>query len=204
MISGIAAITVCLVPLGAHDATLVGPVTRGIEHVYGFDVNVLPARDLPKAAWYPKGKRYRAEKILDYLDAEVAPAGGCDAIMGWTRVDVSTTKGKIDDWGVLGLGRIGGPSAVVSSYRMRARARATVVHRAVKTVNHELGHVLGLDHGAGADGCVMDDARGTVRSVDRESGLLCPHERTAIEDKWHVTLPERDHFDWAWVADGPK
>jgi predicted Zn-dependent protease len=86
---------------------------------------------------------------------------------------------------------------------MRAGERTTVVRRAVKTVNHELGHVLGLDHDDSVAGCVMNDAKGTVRSVDRESGLLCDHERRAIEDKWGVTLPRHTRFDWKWVMKGP-
>jgi archaemetzincin len=128
---------------------------------------------------------------------------GCDAMMGLTRVDISTAKGEVADWGVLGLAHLGGPSGVVSSFRMKARDRGTRLRRAVKTVNHELGHVIGLDHDDSVAGCVMNDAKGTVRTVDRETGVLCDHERAAIEAKWGVKLPARARIDWAAVMAAP-
>jgi archaemetzincin len=196
-------IQVCLQPLGTHDARLLEQVGRGIEHLYGFRVATLDARPLPDSAYHAPRKRYKADLLLDFLDAEVVPAdASCTFVLGFTSVDVSTYKdADHPDWGVLGLARIGGPSGVVSSFRMQRKARrTTVIRRAVKVVNHELGHVLGLDHDDREAGCVMNDARGTVKTVDGETGVLCAHERDAIEAAHGVDLPDLDALDWAWIS----
>ena len=188
--------TVCIVPLGEHDEGLLPAVERGVEHVYGLDVRILPARPLPKAAWYQPRHRYRAEKLLAHLDTEVVPRSGCDIAMGFTGVDISSTKKHHADWGMLGYAWIGGPSGVVSTYRMRRRvSRRRLAMRAVKVVNHELGHVLGVPH-LRTRGCLMQDKAGTVRTVDRETGLLCDEERRSIEQRHELTLPARTRIDW--------
>ena len=169
---------------------------RGIEHLYGFEVRVLAPRRLPRSAWYAPRKRYRAEKLLAYLDAHVQPDSGCDLVMGYTGSDISTTKEQVVDWGILGLAWIGGPSGVVSTYRVGRRvSRRVMAMRAVKVMNHELGHALGLDH-HDVTGCLMEDAGGTVRTVDREDGLLCDESRHAIEEQRGLQLPALAAFDW--------
>ena len=196
------ALRICLVPVGPHDADLVDTARRGIEFLYGLPVATLRAIPMPDAAWYAPRKRYRAEKILAHLDAEVVPGSPCERVIGLTAVDISTTKGKHVDWGILGLANIGGPSGVVSSFRVGKTPPRRRAMRFVKVVNHELGHALGMDHG-GAPGCLMNDAGGTVKTVDRESGLLCDPERKAIEAQNGVALPRRDVFDWAAVLGAP-
>jgi archaemetzincin len=163
--------SVCIQPLGKPDASLMVTAIAGIEYIYGFTVRVLPRRELPRTAWYAPRKRWRADRLLDWLDANVVPSAHCNAVLGFTASDISTTKDRYPDWGVLGLGNLGGPSAVVSSYRMRGTTRRNRHARAVKVVNHELGHVLGLDHYIGPEKhCLMEDAAGTVLTVDHEDG----------------------------------
>ncbi len=188
--------TVCIQPLGPYDPYLARTAKLGIEHLYGFSVRVLAPRKLPRFAYYKPRKRYRAEKLLDYLDEHVVPESGCNAVIGFTKKDISTTKGDTHDWGILGLATVGGPSGVVSSYRLRRRVkRRTLEMRTVKVVNHELGHVLGLEH-YNAAGCVMNDAQGTVKTVDTETGLLCPQSRQRVEARHRIQLPVLDAFDW--------
>lgn len=199
-----AEVRVCILPLGPHDKRLLGVVKAGVEHLYGFEVRVLAPRKLPKAAYYPPRKRYRAEKLLRYIDAEVIPGSGCSPVVGFTKVDISTTKGRYEDWGVFGLGTVvGGNSAVVSTYRLRPKgkgrgARRKLAKRTVKVVNHEIGHTLGLYHHPG-EGCLMEDARGTIKTVDRETGLLCESSRRALNRYRGVKVPERARFDWEAV-----
>jgi archaemetzincin len=193
-------IKICVQPLGKYDKRLLARAVRGIEYLFGFTVEVLEPKPLPKKAYYKPRKRYRAEKLLDYIDDKIVPENDCFAVMGFTEVDISTTKGKRKDWGILGLGSIDGTSAVVSSYRMtRGKpSRTRVLKRVVKVVNHELGHVLGLEH-YNVPGCLMNDARGTVKTVDKEDGLLCVRSRAEIERKHKIALPEHDTFDWKRV-----
>ncbi|MBM4355776.1 MAG: hypothetical protein FJ109_18630, partial [Deltaproteobacteria bacterium] len=108
--------SVCVLPLGKYDRELLLPAVRGVKAVYGMPVRVLEKRSLPKSAWYEPRGRYRAEKLLAFLDEE-APKE-CKAMVGFTSVDISTTKGKVKDWGIFGLGMVGGRSCVVSTFRL--------------------------------------------------------------------------------------
>jgi archaemetzincin len=191
--------TVCVAPLGDHDRQLLPVIARGIEYLYGLRVRILDVRPLPRAAWYAPRRRYRAEKLLAYLDADVVPGSGCDLVMGFTRADISTTKGRHIDWGMLGYAWIGGPSGVVSTHRLgRGASRRARAMRAVKVMNHELGHALGLDH-HDVEGCLMRDVGGTVTTVDREPGLLCDRSRRAIERRRGLSLPDLARVDWGQI-----
>jgi archaemetzincin len=187
---------VCVVPLGDHDQKALPVVVRGIEHLYRLEVRTLGQRPLPDSAWYQPRRRYRAEKILAYLDAKVVPGSGCDIVMGFTAADISTTQRKHADWGMLGLAWIGGSAGVMSTYRLGRRvSRRAATVRAVKVMNHELGHALGSQH-LGAAGCLMADLGGTVKTVDRASGLLCEDSRRAMEEQRGITLPAPVRIDW--------
>ncbi len=189
---------ICLVPLGKSDPQLLAVTKRGAHYLYGSDVKTLAKRALPRSAYYKPRHRYRADILLDYLDT-LAPTQGCDIFVGVTSVDISTTKGKHKDWGVLGLGTLGGTSAVVSTFRMRRGAtRRTLMRRLVNTVNHEIGHILSAPHG-GNPGCLMNDANGTIKSIDKETGLLCPQSRALIEAHIQRPLPVHPVFDWKLV-----
>jgi len=158
----------CVQPLGAdlpaEDVTL---VKTAIEGLIGLEVRILPRTELPAAALYRPRGRYRAEKLLDFLDTRLQP--GAARILGLTGVDISTTKDEVFDWGVLGLGRIDGASSVISEFRCRMKSRgpAHARERLAKVAVHETGHTLGLEH-CPTRGCLMEDAGGRVATCDRE------------------------------------
>ncbi len=170
---------VAIQPLGRVNPALVETVRRGILSLYNVEVTVLPGGKLPSFAWYPPRQRYRAEKLLRYL--EDINKGRYAKIIGFTAVDISTTKGEIKDWGIFGLGSMGGEACVVSTFRLgRGQApRQLFLQRLVKVVNHELGHAYGLDHCL-VRGCIMEDAKGTIRTVDRETGRFCDRCRRKL------------------------
>lgn len=190
-------VRLCIQPLGKHDASMLEAIVRGVRYVYGFDVQTLPAQKMPEAAWYPPRKRYRADEILDWLREQRLPNTSCRFIVGFTSHDISTTKAPQEDWGVLGLGELGGVVAVVSSFRTHKRLTKphTALRRTVKVVNHEIGHVMGLPHNTGA-GCLMNDAEGTVDTVDEESGLLCESTIEYIEKHRGYRVPRHRTFEW--------
>jgi archaemetzincin len=162
---------VAVQPLGRIDANIVKRVTEGITRVYKVRLIVLPGVDLPSSAWYPKGARYRADKLLSFLNGKAYK--DFDKVIGLTACDISTTKGAIYDWGIFGLGLILGRPCVVSTFRLKRGASAQLFSsRLIKVVNHELGHTFGIPH-CPSNNCIMEDAEGTIRTVDRETGSFC-------------------------------
>jgi archaemetzincin len=168
-------------------------VRRGIIEMYGISVRVLSRVPLPKSAWYAPRHRWRAEKILEFLDGQLPEDG--TRILGLTAADISTTKGSYDDWGVLGLGELPGKSGVISSFRAQRRAGDAQVprERLAKVAVHEIGHTLGLDH-CPTPGCLMQDAEGSVTSCDVEFDL-CPRCRARLTESGR-TLPPSPHPPW--------
>lgn len=187
---------ICLQPLGKYDRKLLGKSVLGIKYLFGYPVKVLQQARMPAEALYKPRRRYRAEKLLRFLEETVSVRDDCDIAIGFTSQDISTSKGKVHDWGIFGLGSVGGTSCVISTHRLTRKTsdRRKVAIRTVKVVNHELGHVLGLGH-CPKEGCLMADAKGTIKTVDNESGMLCELCQANIT-VGHGDLPVLEAVDW--------
>ena len=171
--SGLAAPPVVAIqPLGPVKPADVQKVKASIEALYVVTVEILPEKPLPKAAYYKPRDRYKADDILDALANETPER--IQKVIGFTTRDISTTNDEGKDWGIFGLGLMGGKACVVSTFRLRAgKADEKLFHeRLIKVVNHELGHTFGLDH-CPVDGCLMHSAEGKIATVDAESGKPC-------------------------------
>lgn len=162
---------VVLVVLGEFPAELVDGIESALRSTYQVEVQRRPPIALPKSAWYAPRKRYRADVLLEHLGAQVAQAPAGTRVLGLTSVDISTSKGKIVDWGVFGLGELGGTAAVVSGHRLWRKTKdpAKIAWRVTNTAVHEVGHVLGLDH-CEEPRCVMLDAEGGIENTDDSTG----------------------------------
>jgi archaemetzincin len=168
-------------------------ILSSIRAFFAFRVALLAPIALPRAAYYPKRQRYRAEKLLDTLRAQMPP----DAlrVLGVTHVDISTTKDSYEDWGIMGLADSGGLASVVSTFRCKRGAKnpAHARIRLGKVAVHEFGHTLGLDH-CPTLGCLLEDAGGTATTLERETDL-CSDCRKRL-----VTLgyPAKDMTQLPW------
>ena len=155
----------------APSAQVVDAVVAGLRAFYPVEVRVLTTVLLPKDAFFAPRHRWRAEKLLDWLQARM-PSDAMKVI-GLTSADISTQKGENEDWGVLGLGSLDGGTCVLSSFRARRGVSVRVeLARMAKVAVHEVGHTFGLEH-CPRSGCLMEDARGKVATVDGEDDL-CP------------------------------
>lgn len=183
-----------LQPLGRElSAEAVSVVERGLSEFYGFQVVRAAPLSLPRSAYYPPRRRYRAEKLLRFLDRHASPRAF--RVLGLTAVDISTTKGRYRDWGIMGLASLDGRVSVMSMFRCR-RGSSSALHareRLGKVAVHEIGHTLGLEH-CPTVGCLMEDARGTNTTTDREH-LLCPRCRTRLQRRG-LTLPPSPSPPW--------
>jgi len=162
--------TIVLQPLGRVSASDISTARHGIEAMFSARVEVRPAVALPKNAYYPPRRRYRADDLISFL----AGRTNSKRVIGLTAVDVSTTKDAVKDWGVLGLGNETMRACVVSTFRMgRKRVPATVFRaRLVNVCDHELGHTYGLPHCPNPR-CVMADAHGKLSTFDDSTGDFC-------------------------------
>lgn len=176
----------------APDAVALSTVVAGLQAFYPVEVKVLPALKLPKVAWYPPRQRWRAEKLLDFLSARL-PADGAK-VLGLTAADISTSHGKVADWGVLGLGTLDGKSCVISTFRTTRGVSTQVARdRLAKVAVHEVGHTFNLEH-CPSRGCLMQDANGKVATTDREDDL-CPVCRRALAAKG-IAVPQKVAKPW--------
>ena len=166
---------VVLVVLGRFPDHLLDAVEHTLERELQVEVRRAGTRALPKAAFYRPRRRWRADTILELLPGMVPDADPDAKILGLTGSDISTTKGKFEDWGIFGLGQMPGRAAVVSSFRLRRKTkdRALVKFRVANTALHEIGHTFGLDH-CDEPNCPMLDAEGGIANTDSSTGHLGP------------------------------
>jgi archaemetzincin len=168
-------------------------VKQALVGFYNVKIRVLPRIDLPEQAYYEPRRRYRAEKILPFL-LEKLPSDG-DRILGLTGADISTDKGSIKDWGILGLANLGGRECIISAFRCYGHAREHTYARILlaKVAVHEVGHTLGLAH-CTTRGCLMEDAGGLVRTCNREYDL-CARCRSMLKASGYA-LPDQPLIPW--------
>ena len=133
---------------------------------------------LPIKAYYPPRNRYRADSLIKYL----SNFGSADTvIIGMTNKDISSTKGSVSDFGIMGLGYCPGNSCVVSTFRL---AKTNLSEQFYKLAIHELGHTQGLPHCSNKI-CFMRDANG--KNVLNEEKDFCKSCKSFLKNKgWQL------------------
>jgi len=164
-----------IIPLGDIPQTDLEVAAKGIRDQAPFGIVFEPRMEIPKSAATKEKDRYSADALLGFL--KTIKTKSADKILAVLTPDIVTPKNGVPNWGILGLGDIDGRTCVLSTYRMRRKfepgggaPEPLVRERLWKIAVHELGHTLGLPH-CPNKGCLMQDAHGTVKTVDDEHAL---------------------------------
>lgn len=135
-------------------------------------IEILPAKALDASLKNDFKTRFRADKILDSMGRRT----GGKVIIGMTDHDISCTSRGANDWGVLGLARMGRNKCVVSSYRLRDK------HQLWKVAAHEFLHAYySLGHCKEDNShCYIQDGHGKANVGIKN--MLCP---TCKKEIWN-------------------
>ena len=129
---------------------------------------------LPKQAYYAPRNRYKADTLIWHLSKNSKRSVNT---IGLTSKDISTTKGNISDWGIMGLGYMPGNACVISTFRLNKK---NIQEQFYKVAIHELGHTQGLDH-CPDKSCFMRDAEG--KNHTNEEKYFCPKCKAVLVQK---------------------
>jgi archaemetzincin len=149
-----------------------------LEEIRKINPNSILRRNIPfpTEAYYKPRNRYKADILLKYLKRMV---GKDSVVIGLSRCDISTKKGNIEDWGVMGLGYQPGKACVVSSFRLSKNNKSEQFY---KVALHELGHTQGLPH-CPTKSCFMRDAEGG-NPLDQEEQFCGSCRKHLQERNW--------------------
>lgn len=168
------AVTIKVVPLGKATTQFVTETYAAMKQVLP-QVVLLSKEEMPASAWYGPRKRYRADSLIHWLSSR---ANEKETYVGISMNDISTTKGDVFDYGVMGLGFCPGNACVASNYRLKNKKDF------IKVVIHELGHTTGLPHCPNKT-CYMRDAEGGDHT-DKEKGFCDDCRKHLVDKGWNL------------------
>lgn len=169
---------ILLLLLGFQDTSEAKIIQKEVESFYHIKVTSVQRADLPRLAYEPIRKRYKAGEILDYL-INAYPEY---TVLAITSKDIAMSKHGNYDWGILGYSIVGRGVSVVSTHRIKSRDLL------VKVAIHEFGHGQGLPHCNSANPCVMKDAKGKGRTLSHQPKALCINCKTKLRLKTPLRL----------------
>jgi archaemetzincin len=162
----------CLLPIGNFGGQLLQELGAAMGKVFRVPFLALPQVLDPEAAFHAERQQYHSSEILAAMQA--FNTSGRWRVLGVTAVDLYIPILTF----VFGEAQIGGPCALVSSYRLRQEfyglpADAHLLRaRLLKEAVHEIGHTLELTH-CHDYRCAMA-ASHAVEWIDIKDAWLCP------------------------------
>jgi archaemetzincin len=155
-------------PLGDVNTEYMNYLKTSIKEFYGYDCVIKPKLNLTKDILAVSRTRYEASKILNKYNSN-------QNILIITEKDIAHKKSdEYPEWGIFGLGLRPGKTCVISTFRLKKNVTTQkMLERLKKVALHEIGHNLGLEHCKNDKECMMNDADGTIKQVDREKIWFC-------------------------------
>jgi archaemetzincin len=147
-----------ILPLGRVDDKFIQTTLQKIKAVVP-NVVLLHSAKMPSFSYYSPRNRYRADSLIKWMNGH---AKKNETFIGITQQDISTDKGTIRDYGVMGLGYQPGKACVASNFRLKDKRNF------YKVALHELGHTTGLPHCPNPK-CFMADAKGGDPTGEEEN-----------------------------------
>ncbi len=152
-------------------------VTVEIKKIYP-EIKILKPIDFPQNAYYKPRNRYRADSIIKHLSFLTKDGF---ITLGLTSKDISVTKGKNPDFGIMGLGYKPGKACVASKFRL---SKNNTKEQFFKVAIHELGHTQGLNH-CPEKSCYMRDAEGG-NPTDEEKDFCNKCKKHLRTKNWEI------------------
>jgi len=170
-------ITILIQPFEDVKPKQLAEISDNIRKIYP-KIKILEPIDFPKNAFYQPRNRYRADSIIKYLRTKTP---NNSVTLALTNKDISVTKGKVADFGVMGLGYRPGKACVASSFRLNTKNKNEQFY---KIAIHELGHTQGLKHCPDKT-CFMRDAEG--KNPTNEEKDFCQNCKKVLRSKhWKI------------------
>jgi archaemetzincin len=155
-------------PLGDVKKEYMDYLKTSVKEFYGYECVIKPKVPLTSDILAGSKTRYEASKILNKFNSN-------QNTLIITEKDIAYRKSKeFPEWGIFGLGLRPGKTCVISTFRLKKNvSNQKMLERLKKVALHEIGHNLGLKHCTNNKECMMNDACGTIKQVDREKIWFC-------------------------------